>query len=116
MYSVIDIDIDLELENFKRLETWFMERFSVCSKAYNTEIDSIVCKESHSGNVHCFVKLKSAVDTVTWLKLQFCMGEDYMRFLLTLERLQVYGYPQRFMFTYKVFEFDVKRKRTVCKE
>ena len=115
MHSVVDIDLDIEFENFKRLESWFMERLSACSKAYDTEIDSVVCKTSHSGNVHCFVKLRSAVDTVTWLKLQFCMGEDYMRFLLTLERLQVYGYPQRFMFTYKLFD-NTLRKRTVCKE
>jgi len=119
MYNVIDLDIDLEIENFRRLESWFMERFNVCAKAYNVEINTVVCKESHSSNVHCYIKLKEHVDLRKWLGLQFCMGEDYTRFILTLERLQIYGYPQRFMFTYKVFENEIvrlRRNKRVCKE
>jgi len=108
MYNVIDIDLDIDVETFNELKDWFMKRIEICSKGLGISIKGVVCTDSYSNKVHCYIHLEKPVDTETFLLASLCFGEDIKRFQLTLERLCIYGEMLRYMFTYKFIRNELK--------
>ena len=108
MYNVIDIDLDIDLETFNELKDWIMKRIEICSKGLDLKVKGVVCTDSYSNKVHCYIHLEKPVDTETFLLASLCFGEDIKRFQLTLERLCIYGEMLRYMFTYKFIKNELK--------
>jgi hypothetical protein len=107
-YSVIDIDLDIDVETFKELKDWFMKRIEICSKGLDIKVKGVVCTDSYSDKVHCYIHLEKPIDTETFLLMSFCSGDDVKRLQLTLERLCIYRDMLRYMFTYKYVKNDIK--------
>ena len=85
-----------------------MKRIEICSKGIGISIKGVVCTDSYSDKVHCYIHLEKPVDTETFLLMSFCSGEDVKRFQLTLERLYIYGEMLRYMFTFKFVKNELK--------
>ena len=107
-YNVIDIDLDVDVETFKELKDWFMKRIEICSKGLGISIKGVVCTDSYSNKVHCYIHLEKPIDLKTFLLMSFCSGDDIKRLQLTLERLGIYKDMLRYMFTYKFIRNDIK--------
>jgi len=85
-----------------------MKRIEICSKGLNITVKGVVCTDSYSDKIHCYIHLEKPVDLDKFLLMSFCSGDDVKRFQLTLERLCVYGEMLRYMFTYKFIRNDIK--------
>jgi type VI protein secretion system component Hcp len=107
-YSVIDIDLDVDVETFKELKDWFMKRIEICSRGLNIVVKGAICTDSYSDKVHCYIHLEKPIDTETFLLMSFCSGDDVKRLQLTLERLCIYKDMLRYMFTYKFIRNEIK--------
>jgi len=87
-----------------------MKRIEICARGLNITVKGVVCTDSYSNKIHCYVHLEQGVDTETFLLMSLCSGEDVKRFQLTLERLCIYGEMLRYMFTYKFIKNELKEK------
>ena len=96
------------MDTFNELKDWILKRIEICAKGLKITVEYVVCTDSYSDKIHCYIHLEKPVDTETFLLMSFCSGDDVKRLQLTLERLCVYRDMLRYMFTYKFIRNDIK--------